>query len=137
MITDKHKSIFLGIVVSLLVLTIISYNNIYSNEQKVTITGNVMNQLNNEWNNTSQDSEFVGFIVFNGTEIIGYELLGYKNLTSGYNDLVNKDLTYTRATIHSHPKGICALSDIDKSSEEDIVCVMCGENQIKCYNNIK
>ena len=95
-----------------------------------------MNELNNLWENTPKTEEFIGSIKIENNNITSFTLLAYKNIRNNSLNIVAFDKEFITATIHSHPYStICGLSELDKTSYESIICVMCDKNKIRCFNN--
>lgn len=108
--------------------------NTYGDDLNTITRLSVMEELNILYFSTPNNMEFVGFVGIKDNAIEDFELVGYKNLDTGEIEVTNPNAEYTNYSIHSHPSGSCFLSPQDKNNEEDIVCIMCDINKIRCYD---
>jgi len=92
-------------------------------------------ELNDLFSKTPKDTEFFGYLEVKNNDIIRFNLVGYKNLTSGKINIINNKIEITNYSIHSHPNGWGFLSSRDKLSKEDVLCIIYKLNCIKCWKN--
>ena len=49
--------------------------------------------------------------------------------------LIAEDFQATNYTIHNHNIGGCYPTPIDFWSPEKVLCIVCGKNKVRCWNN--
>ena len=151
--SDRTKWLFV-----LLILTYAFFNSSYATSflsqpyegENIIILKDVIDQINKVFlNNTTEYFGCLnGYISGNILFLNSFKLQEVKNSTTIHvTTTACNPLNYV--DIHSHPKGICALSETDKQSSQNILaffsekynkfnfgfsCVQCSVNQISCWN---
>jgi hypothetical protein len=128
----ESYTILAGIISLVLIFAVFASFHIAQGKQfQHEFSEEVMNELNKLWLETPQDTEF--FVIIE--EQNKSTLVGYKNLTSNKVQVVDyKTQIEGNIFLHSHPQSkLCIKSFQDLSSKNEIDCIMCGENKVRCW----
>lgn len=138
----KIGAIVLAVLVLLAIATIYyesSQNQNSQSEIEVSIGNQTMKGLNENWNqveaynemtNSSQYLQLFGYLqARNGSEI-NY---GQVVTTSNISKYEMEDKNNTEYQFFSNED--CELQEKHLQSKEENICLMCGENQVQCYQN--
>lgn len=131
------KHLLLSITILALFLTIfgaIGYSQVYSGEIDLVFAPQVVKEVNLTYKETPGHTEFLGALELKNGRVDEFILVGYKDLDNNQTELVrNFDLRL--ASIHSHPSGLCAPSASDRLVLKGKICLICGINHIRCFEN--
>lgn len=103
-------------------------------EKQANFSEELTKELNEKYKNSENNIEFMGYLKKSDDTFVDVTFFATKNLDTHEINITNSSAEQTNYSIHSHPNGICLPSERDKLSTENI-CIICGEDKIKCYEN--